>query len=70
MTKRTTIKILATLGKMAMGKHGIAKGLMFSPQKKTRTWDRCYDFLKYFRRKIRRKNWRFLHKTKQTFLKI
>jgi hypothetical protein len=23
------------------------------------TWDRCYDFLKYFCSKIQRKNWRF-----------
>jgi hypothetical protein len=23
------------------------------------TWDRCYDYFKYFRRKILRKNWRF-----------
>jgi hypothetical protein len=31
------------------------------------TRDRCYDFLKYFRRKIWRKNWRFWRKTKLNF---
>jgi hypothetical protein len=25
----------------------------------TAAWDRCYDFLKYFRQKFQRKNWRF-----------
>jgi hypothetical protein len=28
------------------------------------TWDRCYDFLKYFRQKIQRKNWRFFTQNK------
>jgi hypothetical protein len=30
----------------------------------------CYDFLKYFRRKILRKNWRFLLKTKLNYAKF
>jgi hypothetical protein len=31
---------------------------------------RCYDFLKYFRRKNRRKNWRFWLKTKLNYAKF
>jgi hypothetical protein len=35
------------------------------------SWDRCYDwFLKYFRRKIQRKNWRFWLKTKPNYAKL
>jgi hypothetical protein len=34
------------------------------------SWDRCYDFYKYFRRKIQRKNWRFLIQNKAKLCKI
>jgi hypothetical protein len=32
--------------------------------------DRCYDFAKIFAKKIRRKNWRFLLKTKLNYSKF
>jgi hypothetical protein len=35
------------------------------------SWDRCYDFLRYFRRKIQpKKNWRFWFKNKAKLCKI
>jgi hypothetical protein len=40
------------------------------PQSRRVTRERCYDFLKYFRRKIQRKNWRFKLKTKLYYAKF
>jgi hypothetical protein len=34
------------------------------------TWDRCYDFLNIFAKKIQRKIWRFWLKTKLNYAKF
>jgi hypothetical protein len=46
------------------------KNTLIRKWKITTTRDRCYDFLKYFRQKIRRKNCHFWLKTKLNYAKF